>query len=158
MRTPPPSPAWSWRARARARAATPGGRAPHRHNRVPAAAPASRGEATTSEDEADARAVRSSRVGGGRGVARRGRPRLPQRAPTPETDTSYPRGRTRPRKTSARPSGNASAGSAARRPLAGRDVSYPRGRTRPRETVGGLLLVRRGRLRRRSATHRRRLL
>ena len=48
--------------------------------RVPAAWPASRGEATTSVDEADARAVRRTRLGRGRDLARRGRPRLPQRA------------------------------------------------------------------------------
>ena len=62
------------RASARAR------RARRMRTRVPAGWPASRGEATTSVDEADARAVRRTRLGRGRGLARRRRPRLPLRA------------------------------------------------------------------------------
>ncbi len=66
-----------------ARAAAPAGRAPRTRTREPAASPASRGEATTSKDEADARAVRRARLGRGGGLARRGRTCLSQRAPRP---------------------------------------------------------------------------
>ena len=67
----------------RGRAAAPAGRAPRTRTREPATSPASRGEATTSKDEADARAVRRARLGRGGGLARRGRTCLSQRAPPP---------------------------------------------------------------------------